>query len=162
LEHVGSASFQTLAGLLLDIKKQPQPGAENSQSLQRLLRVFFFVNIIHLFSIAGLYVLERRETRREERIGRPRTAHPVSLSYTGPEHDETQPLLSPSLESELNQRQQEEEHEDETRPAEKPQSTRRGEFFTILSAILIVATWVLFMVTAYLRLRSKRERQGEE
>jgi len=48
-------------------------------------------------------------------------------------------------------------------PGTVPQKTkqaRRGELFAVLSAALIVFAWVLFMVTAWLRLRSKAERGG--
>lgn len=37
---------------------------------------------------------------------------------------------------------------------------RRGEFFAALSGLSIVFAWVLFMVVAYFRLRSKEERSG--
>ncbi|KAH9944398.1 MFS general substrate transporter [Epithele typhae] len=37
---------------------------------------------------------------------------------------------------------------------------RRGEVFAILSGTLIIFAWGLFMVTAWLRLRSKSEREG--
>ena len=37
---------------------------------------------------------------------------------------------------------------------------RRGEVFAVLSGLLILSAWALFMGTAYLRLRSKSERGG--
>jgi hypothetical protein len=37
---------------------------------------------------------------------------------------------------------------------------RRGEFFTCVSVTLVVFAWVLFLVTAWLRLRSKVEQGG--
>lgn len=40
----------------------------------------------------------------------------------------------------------------------KPNRVRRGELFAGLSASLVVFAWVLFLVTAWLRLRSKADR----
>ena len=40
----------------------------------------------------------------------------------------------------------------------KTKEIRRGELFTGLSAMLVVFAWVLFLVTAWLKLRSKAER----
>lgn len=37
---------------------------------------------------------------------------------------------------------------------------RRGELFSVMCGVLIGFTWVLFMVTAWLKLRSKEERGG--
>lgn len=37
---------------------------------------------------------------------------------------------------------------------------RRGELFSVMCGVLIAFTWVLFMVTAWLKLRSKEERGG--
>jgi hypothetical protein len=47
-------------------------------------------------------------------------------------------------------------------PSDPPKSKqeRRGELFAGLSAALIVFAWALFLVTAWLRLRSKAERGG--
>jgi hypothetical protein len=42
----------------------------------------------------------------------------------------------------------------------KPMEVRRGEFFACVSATLVVFAWVLFLVTAWLKLRSKVERGG--
>jgi len=42
----------------------------------------------------------------------------------------------------------------------KSNQARRGELFAVLSAALIVFAWVLFLVTAWSRLRSKAERGG--
>ncbi|EIN13724.1 MFS general substrate transporter [Punctularia strigosozonata HHB-11173 SS5] len=40
------------------------------------------------------------------------------------------------------------------------EEVRRGECFAISGTLLIVLTWVLFMVTAWLKLRSKADREG--
>jgi hypothetical protein len=42
----------------------------------------------------------------------------------------------------------------------KSKQARRGELFAGLSAMLVVFAWVLFLVTAWVRLRSKAERGG--
>lgn len=42
----------------------------------------------------------------------------------------------------------------------KPMEVRRGECFACISVTLVVFAWVLFLVTAWLRLRSKVERGG--
>lgn len=42
----------------------------------------------------------------------------------------------------------------------KTNQVKRGEFFAGLSAALIVFAWALFLITAWLRLRSKAEREG--
>ena len=42
----------------------------------------------------------------------------------------------------------------------KTNQVKRGELFAGLSAALVLFAWVLFLVTAWLRLRSKAEREG--
>lgn len=37
---------------------------------------------------------------------------------------------------------------------------RRGELFSVMCGVLIAFAWVLFMVTAWLKLRSREERGG--
>jgi hypothetical protein len=47
-------------------------------------------------------------------------------------------------------------------PGDRPKTNqvKRGELFAGLSAALVLFAWVLFLVTAWLRLRSKAEREA--
>ncbi|KAI0793483.1 major facilitator superfamily domain-containing protein [Abortiporus biennis] len=188
LEQTGSTIFQTLAGLELDIKtKKPKSemlstmASGNDKDVQYLLNTFIFLNALQLVGIIGLRYLDKKRKEKDDSDKEPSEVevnpswehideaedrrHSKIRSYTSirsvrsplassSSPEQNIPLLrSPSdTSSARNSRLLAVKV---TRP-----EVRRGEMFAVMSGMLIALAWVLFMVTAWMRLRSKEERGG--
>ncbi|KAF5390360.1 hypothetical protein D9757_002909 [Collybiopsis confluens] len=86
LEQTGSTLFQTLAGMALDSHvKDPAKGKPigTKSAIQRLLNVFFGINVAHILTILGLAYLQRQkdlaveaETKLHQRL--PSTSPSIS------------------------------------------------------------------------------------
>jgi hypothetical protein len=171
LEQTGSTISQTLAGLSLDPTKSPQipdtPAGTNAP-IQHLLVVFASLNVLQLFGILFMAYLDRRQKVTSADFGhgefsRRRASNANRLTATledepaeDPEFipttsmtpaDQERPLLRPDLPHSSN-----------------PRMTRlikRGKLFARMCALLIGFAWILFLGTAWLRLRSKKERGND-
>ncbi|KAI0963548.1 hypothetical protein AcW1_000594 [Taiwanofungus camphoratus] len=215
LEQVGSTTFQTLAGIALDIKTKKSaesmpPRNGDDRDLQYLLNAFLVLNVLQLAGILGLARLDRQrrkaaarrtsallsasqsdiDTGVDERNDPSKTEEPVndnesptspatelppsrgrSRSRLGPrpstsDTDQNIPLLRASSVA-LSHRNTRYlvsplapgSHLDApVRLSRSKAKVRRGEIFAVASGLLICFAWVLFLGTAYLRLRSKEER----
>jgi hypothetical protein len=106
-------------------------------------------------SLKGAYTEDAERT--EDDIRSPLSAGAgLFSSATSPDHT---PLLSDARRSYFT----EDVIDSNRRSRENPPKTkllRRGELFAGLSAALVVFAWALFLVTAWLKLRSKAERGG--
>ncbi|TRM66347.1 major facilitator superfamily domain-containing protein [Schizophyllum amplum] len=165
LENCGSTIFQTIAGLALDIHKRKIGGpSSDPASLQRVLNIFLFLNVLQLLAIMTLAWLQRRRTRRAGASRVTFDSRPISgardghTAPTSEDADPTQPLLAQSSESGA-------EYAAVTRAklrgeAHQRAETARGKVFAGLCGLLVVFCWVLFMGTAYFRL-GLREGKGE-
>lgn len=170
LEQTGSTIFQTLAGLTLDA----QDNDSTQSAMQRLLNVFFIVNVFHILTIVGLALLQRRKDLAEAESLRqvseltsplispnsPTTNHGSIRLSSGINAAEVQPLLqvsntpnghsarSLSRSSSSGSRIRQAMRDEKMMIGVK----RRGTIFAICSAGLILFAWVLFMGTAYTKL----------
>jgi hypothetical protein len=95
--------------------------------------------------------------RAEDTIPSPRSVGAGFFSSaTSPDHT---PLLSDARISYFTEDAIEYSQRSHANPP-KEKVVRRGELFAGLSAALVVFAWMLFLVTAWLKLRSKAERGG--
>jgi len=229
LEQTGSTIFQTFAGLLLDKpsalkgapKDAPDP-EEQKHSIQELLNLFLFLNVLHFLAIIGLWLLSRRrrelvakrpimltpdedegsqdedmldappspvmsrtrrtnsrKSRRQEShsLGqRPnsgfesfRSAHSsrgsIAEALGDDSRAEEQPLLASSVVESPVQRTApevavQEDVSTQVGLARSGSEVRRGEGIAVVCIISIIFAWILFIWTAFLRLRSTEDRKG--
>ena len=170
-------------------KDAPEAPSRGGQSaIQNLLNTFAVLNVLHFLTLIALGHLDRRRKAaigpvhrssselRSNDFNADQSGSPKSADYTdniegadGPirpsdreavlslatTHEQTPLLLGtgrPRLAEDPVERPQ-------VRP-QKEKEARRGELFAGLCVVLVVFAWVLFLVTAWLRLRSKAERGG--
>lgn len=154
--------------MALDIhSKDPGSGKPKGTEtgIQRLLNVFFSINIVHLLVIMGLAYLQRQKDLAEAAKTRSVSASPNPNRDSGrqsSEHDagESQPLLQAAdsrlyahssrgqSHSSTGTRIRQSMRYEKRMLAER----RRGSVFAGCFAGLILFAWVLFMGTAYSRL----------
>ncbi|KIJ68423.1 hypothetical protein HYDPIDRAFT_146504 [Hydnomerulius pinastri MD-312] len=179
LEQTGSTVFQTLAGIWLDNPKRGLglPKREDTFAIQYLIYAFLFLNVLQFISLAGLAYLDRCRRGRDHNPYCPEglTHSPTpdfaasasseeNRTQTSPAPDRTPspsssgeraPLLSRSLVSISG-------HDpaawDITHNVCRSSEMRRGRIYARLCALLVCTAWVLFVTTAWLRLRSREER----
>jgi len=183
MEQTGATIFQTIAVLLLDganrkgsHRQGPTRGSQGETSTtQQLLNVFLVFNALQLLGIIGLSHLDRRrrqaadvlectvgdeaETEREPE---------EESTFTGGEGDilasEIGPLSSPEQRKPLLGRRPRADS-GASFPSSCPSQgvgghseIRRGRIFVCLCAMLVCSAWVLFLSTAWLKLRSREQR----
>jgi len=160
LEQTGSTIFQTLAGLLLDSShRMPAPAQEmarwlsKTSAIQHLLNILVCLNGLQFFSIVGLAILDHQKRKARET----RMETPVSAINEAEEHTGIRDSV-PGYHESLEQREP-------LLPKENGQGTshaineiRRGRIFARIAGFLIVVAWILFLVTAWLKLRPQNER----
>jgi len=144
MEQTGATLFQTLAGLVLDTKGR---GSGSTTAAQSLLNAFLILNVFQLLSIVWLILLEKHKERWFTISARPRenSVHSIdqerSLLEDSEGHD-------PGRRNSLRARMAHYRDVDKTR-----REVKRGEFFGVLGLLLILSAWILFMITALLKLR---------
>jgi len=148
------------------------PRASNS-SIQTLLNVFFFLNVLQFLGVMVLAYLQRRKrlaqalrhrasfTRRSDHQP---DAATVRKSFGSPE--EPSRLLSPNQENRLLGLSEPPALYSPTSPTSRTRPSRdevrakrearRGGIFTVICAALIISAWVLFLGTAWFRLGMKK------
>ena len=161
----------------------------NEPHLQWLLNGFLLVNILHLVATFGLGYLNkiRQNPRNEEAMqigaadgeerrstsgsssgnGEPSSPpsrisssrildadHPASPIY--PPRDASFVYQGDGIQSRSNSPQQ----DTSTRGAASPAEVKRGKLFATLCTATVVSAWLLFFVTSFLKIRSRREREG--
>ncbi|KAI0078898.1 MFS general substrate transporter [Panus rudis PR-1116 ss-1] len=215
LEQTGSTIFQTMAGLLLDVKsKKPAPRIEppisrnKDDQMQNLLNAFVFFNVLQLGSILCLRILDKRrhaaltrytsaslppviEDDVEDEGPKEPSVEEASWDPEGPNNVDRKrhgtirsirslrsPATSPVIEQSIPLLRHSRESTSSSSTRRNSQlitgtphmhlsmkvsrgEIRRGRIFAVLSGFLIVFAWVLFMGTAWLRLRSKEERGND-
>lgn len=143
MEQTGSTLFQTLAGLVLDIKgKGSGPAAAQS-----LLDAFLILNVFQLLSIVWLIFLEKHKERWVTISARPRENSVHSV-------DQERSLLEDSEGHDPGRRNSRARMAHYRDVDKTRREVRRGEFFGLLGLLLILSVWVLFMITALVKLRS--------
>lgn len=194
IEQAGSTIFQTMAGWILDTKHQSSPtnqapgNSSRKQSVQSLLNIFVFVNVLELIGVLGLSWLDKRQKMFDRRMNRRPLSTDVSSGHEGdsddpqhaadhrsrdqwadspplgttPDAPEEVPLISSSTPGQ--------ERQWSDAPAERTpwqllqdadasqKRARRGKICAVLCCVLIVCAWVFFLTTAALRLRSQEDR----
>ncbi|KAH7930998.1 MFS general substrate transporter, partial [Leucogyrophana mollusca] len=183
LEQTGSTIFQTLAGLLLDSSgHQTSPPGQGvpriTSAIQHLLNIFVFLNALHIFSIVGLAVLDGQRRRRVSATGfRRDSAIDVGENSDGG-RDEIPSAIGP-LPSTSSAEQRKPLLPKVSTLASDPSYSGseslpspsnaegyrrislevwRGRIFARMCVILVCFAWVLFLSTAWLKLRSRDER----
>ena len=153
--------MQTFAGLSLDTKfskdKDQFPSRSGTTAIQLLLVVWLILNVTHF---CGLLILAHLDRQRKAVIEKgsviletlDEAEEPSDSSTT--EQIDVDPQTPPS----------DEPDSDDLRspPTDKLHETKqvtRGKIFAVFCAVFIIFAWVLFLVTAWLRLRSKKDRK---
>ncbi|KAI0318983.1 major facilitator superfamily domain-containing protein [Amylostereum chailletii] len=187
LEQTGTVISQTLAGLILDLKKTPPSGepptSPSGSRYQRLLNAFLIVNVLQFVGIIALWYINRRSKKAG---GRRQTASTEDAEETTPVLkvaedgsvvDSESVILShrlsnghspstsrldatsfdPLLPSTSSPHQSGWESNE---PSADPKHSVKGRVFLALCAVLVLAAWVLFLATAWAKLRSKKDREG--
>ncbi|KII94372.1 hypothetical protein PLICRDRAFT_36635 [Plicaturopsis crispa FD-325 SS-3] len=165
LEQTGSTIFQTLAGLALDTKNKENPSSPlgDRTAIQYLINAWLVLNVLQFAVIQALHFLERRRARILAAAAVAEFAGDVSE----PDSDSEPPKPIRHASSNLSAPGSRHASVSPDRRAVPPASAnrvtrkiRRGKVFAVLCAALVAFAWVLFMTTAWVRLRSKKERQG--
>jgi len=159
------------------------PSRSGIPAIQRLLNTFLFLNVLHFLTLVALSYLDRRrkaalasamsihgypDRMMPDVLGEHEPGTPESVDIDLPpsireellpstaSHEQT-PLLSDTERSYFTENPAASNRRRQIN-IPKTKQVRRGELFAGLSAGLVVFAWVLFLVTAWLRLRSKAER----
>ncbi|KAG1750017.1 major facilitator superfamily domain-containing protein [Suillus paluster] len=174
MEQTGATIFQTIAGLVLDGASPRQRAQGDQSTTQQLLNVFFVFNVLQLLGIIGLSHLDHRRRQAEtleEVIGDEEAEHESEeeSTFTGGEGDilasEIGPLSSLEQRKPLLGRRPRADSGASYFPSSCSSQgvcghseIRRGRIFACLCAMLVCSAWVLFLSTAWLRLRSRQQR----
>lgn len=176
MEQTGATIFQTIAGLVLDGASHQRAQKGDNYTTQQLLSVFFGFNILQLLGIIGLSHLDRRRRQAAETLEnavRDEADAERELeeepTFTGDEGDilasEIGPLSSPDPRKPLLGRRPRADSSASYFPSSCPSQgvrghseIRRGRIFVCLCVMLVGSAWVLFLSTAWLRLRSRQQR----
>lgn len=154
--------------------------------LQWLLNGFLFVNVLHLAAIRGLDYLNRKkqsareegevqcewEDEDEESRGASGSVSGIDGASSPPQSptDRT-PAGYHASSPLLNHKSASPTHETHPRPrqsqqvttlmgATTPMEVRRGKLFALLSVATVIFAWALFLITSFIKIRSRREREG--
>jgi hypothetical protein len=180
--------MQTLAGLALDTKHDTKhqgstgesmpggPSHGSQRAVQHLLNAFAMLNVLHFLSLFFLAHLDRRKKAAQaaEFIPSIHVSHgeimtndanqPKSTNNTNDITDAGGSIRLPPSDREGPFPSAASSERTPLLPgrenAPKPKEVKRGELFVALCTTLVVFAWVLFLVTAWSRLRSKAEREG--
>jgi len=150
LEQTGVTIFQTLSGILLDIKG---PNNERSETaLQYLLDTFLTLNVLECFSLGLLvYLLRIKLVSRS-----PTRASTVDARHTRISCGESQALEqeTPLLTHDNNISYSSTDNQSSSRFSREisKSEVRRGKIMSFLTAAVILLAWILFMTTAWVRL----------
>ncbi|KAI0043202.1 MFS general substrate transporter [Auriscalpium vulgare] len=181
LEQAGTVMSQTLAGLVLDVQKhghdtetpsRPPPTIDDSRYLH-LLTSFLVANSVQLLGIFGLWYLDRRQRRNGTRHRRSllgsRAEASSAMKPDGDEDEEEEeedslqmsPHVGPSLTVEGSYGTSGSPRESSATPNRVSERSKRGRVFAAMCLALVITAWVLFIGTAWKRLRSKADRGGD-
>lgn len=147
LEQTGVTIFQTLSGILLDVK-----GPRNKRSdtaLQYLLDTFLALNVLECFSLVLLVYLLRIKSVSPSRTW----ASTVDSRRSRISSEE-----SPALEQETPLLTHDNNHSVDGRSSSQfsqeisKSEVQRGKIMSLLTAAVILLAWILFMTTAWVRL----------
>ncbi|KAF9566046.1 MFS general substrate transporter [Agrocybe pediades] len=145
IESSGSTMMQTLAGLALDSEKRTQ-----AKSIEKVLNAFLTLNIIQFFGVYIMMVFDRRRRQRllsqmpeaiQESENEALTAGAGDTERPGELHRLNS---SPIVGSRMRRAVKEEEL------LVTASERMRGKVFLTLSAMLILWTWMLFMICTLL------------
>ena len=150
LEQTGVTIFQTLSGILLDIKG---PNNERSETaLQYLLDTFLTLNVLECFSLGLLVYLLRIKLMSRF----PTRVSTVDTRRTHVSSGESQALEqeTPLLNHDNNASYSSTDNQSSSRFSREisKSEVRRGKIMSLLTAAVILLAWVLFMTTAWVRL----------
>ena len=150
LEQTGATIFQTLSGILLDMKGPSDKRSETA--LQYVLDAFLALNVGEFFTLVLLVYLLRRSSRTRS----PSRASTVDARRTRISSGESQALEqeTPLLNNDNIIRYSSADNRSSSRFSREisKSEVRRGKIMSLLSAAVIFLAWILFMTTAWVRL----------
>jgi hypothetical protein len=151
LEQTGVTIFQTLSGILLDLKGPSNKRSETA--LQYLLDTFLTLNVLECFSLVFLVYLLRIKSA-SSRIRSPSRASTVDSRRTRIPSGESQEQETPLLTHDNNSRYSPADNHSPSRFLGEisKSEVRRGKIMSLLTAALILLAWILFMTTAWVKL----------
>jgi hypothetical protein len=150
LEQTGVTIFQTLSGILLDVKGPKNERSETA--LQYLLDTFLALNVLECFSLVLLVYLLRiksvsrsptRASTIDSRRGRISSRESPALEQETPLLTHDNNIRYSSVDSQSSSRSSREISKSEV---------QRGKIMSFLTAAVIFLAWILFMTTAWVRL----------
>jgi MFS family permease len=150
LEQTGAAIFQTLSGILLDIKV---PGNKRSEiSLQYLLDTFLTLNVLEILSLILLVYLLRIKSASSRHRSSTR-ASTVDASRTHISSGELRALEQETLlaHDNISYSSPDPSHVRFSREIGKSE-VKRGKIMSFLSTTVIILAWILFIATAWVKL----------
>lgn len=163
MEQTGSTIFQTLAGIWLDSGNEKTLG---NSVLQKLLNSFLALNVLEFCVVLLLACIQHRKNlkiNRDQSHLQSNSSHQPSRLDASSHQDQPQtltqdtPLLDPS--SHLRQYTSDSNlsafslrHDRRKNESEN----RRGLLMSFLCAALLLAAWILFMITAWYKLGHKK------
>ncbi len=170
LEHTGAVISLTVAGLILD--KESADPLSGHKRYQLLLRTFLVANVFQLGGVLLLWYLTRQRDLSARQWGSLRhiPGEAYTVKATDNDDDDLNGAEDTILLEELRSGSPDANgaalspstgmgNSEPFRAGTAESSTRkRGLYFGVACALLIAAAWILFIVTAWLRLRSKSER----
>ncbi|KAF7969337.1 hypothetical protein HWV62_27661 [Athelia sp. TMB] len=180
--YVSSLPVQTLAGLALDTK-HASPNGKAGLNIQRLINAWVVLAALHFCMLLALGELDRRRKAANVLLAvNARLRSPVEIltedldevhseasvhsdyGTEGSVHQHGTPREAPHPSSSLpDQRLSLLIPEPMIARSQSPVQSKRmrqGDIYAVLCFMLIVFAWVLFLATAWVRLRSKAERGG--
>ena len=167
------------------------PSGGDGSRLQWLLNGFLFVNVLHLVAIWALgYLKEKKQNAQneagvqeegedEERRDVPGSEPGIGELPASPDLSSqspsdqistgdhvTSPLIRPRdvssvYRSYVTDPQPRQPRQDNLMGATTPAEVRRGKVFASLCVATVVFTWGLFLITSFVKIRSRREREGD-
>jgi len=149
--QTGAAIFQTLSGILLDIKG---PGNKRSEiSLQYLLDTFLTLNVLEILSLILLVYLLRVKSASSRSRSSTR-ASTVDASRTHISSGELRALEQEALlahDDNIGYSSPDPSHVRFSREIGKSE-VKRGEIMSFSSTTVIILAWILFIATAWVKL----------
>ena len=150
LEQTGVTIFQTLSGILLDMKGPNNKRSETA--LQYVLDTFLALNVLECFTLVLLVYLLRMSshTRSSTR------ASTIDARRTRISSGESQALgqETPLLNHDNNTRYSSSDDQSSSRFSREisKYEVQRGKIMSFVTAAVILLAWILFMTTAWVRL----------
>lgn len=166
MEQTGSTLFQTLAGILLDSKKQDEN--IGLTTFQYLLNAFLSLNVLECGTIVLLAYLQYWKNLKRKDFHSRRCYSSLSIDSHLPDFPATRRLSQSSdLETPLLQESDGRYSSTDALLSDHPprrditknkSEVRRGKLMAVICVLLVVSAWIIFMITAWYKLGQTKGR----